>query len=55
MGKAEKNALKAVIDAGVKVSILRKKFSKINQKNLQNFEKDSTMAQLIERISNEAG
>ena len=34
--KAEKNALKAIIDAGVKVSILRKAFQKLT-KNLQNF------------------
>ena len=54
--KAEKKALKAVIDAGVKVSYPEKKaFQKLTKKIYKIFEKDSTMAQLIERISNEAG
>ena len=56
MGKGRKNALKAIIDAGVKVSYPEKKaFQKLTKKIYKIFEKDSTMAQLIERISNEAG
>jgi tripartite ATP-independent transporter DctP family solute receptor len=53
--QSENESLQAVIEAGVEVSYPKKnRFQKATQKMYQDFKKDPQMAELIERIRNEA-
>ena len=53
--QSENESLQAVIESGVEVSYPKKnRFQEATQKMYQNFKKDPQMAELIERIRNEA-